>query len=165
MIEIDARSISAIRRGAFAGFTVAHVPLLSSGITAHYGEVVGDMEVLVTGAGGNQNDVADVHRVQDARFTAELDLGRTAVAGEDFVRGAVIMVKRVDGVPPRPAPLVVRQQLLNEPSWIVLRQHEGVRINEEWTVWVVRDRARVFQRLDKGSAHADNGTGLHDDSI
>jgi len=51
-------------------------------------------------------------------------LAEPAVANEHFVRGAVVMVKRVNAVAPRPAQWLAREQFLNEPSWIVLRERE-----------------------------------------
>src|ERR1039457_3237958 len=68
--------------GTFVRFAVAHVPVLAFRITAHDGEVVGGVEVFVARDGGDQNHVADVHYICDARFTAELNLGGAAVADE-----------------------------------------------------------------------------------
>ena len=97
---------ASINGRAFFEFTIAHVPVLASGISPHDLKIPARRQTLVSNTRRDNNDIPNFDRLNGSSFAAKLNLRGTAIHREHFVCGAVIMVVRVDAVTPASAPRV-----------------------------------------------------------
>src|SRR5205814_600615 len=108
----------------FVSRAVEQVPRLPAGIGAEYSQVEGGVQPFMSCAGGQHHNIARMHVRGEASVTAELDPGTPAIYNQNFVRRAVIMVIRINPVPPARTPAIGFQQSFNGTRCIARRKLE-----------------------------------------
>src|SRR6266404_6148258 len=88
----------------------AHIRVLANRIGANDDQIQARSLVLVRNAGGDHDDVTGLQLHCPAMLAAEPNADRPDDDAEDFMRGAVVVMMRVDAVAPSAAPTVALEQ-------------------------------------------------------
>src|SRR2546423_13298150 len=104
---------------AFARQTAKQIPLASIRVSSHNAKIRTRADVVMCDTRRNENDVAGADLDGLAVLAAESQSCGAIVDTERFVRRAVIMSKGIDAVPPRVAPIVLRESALENGSAIL----------------------------------------------
>lgn len=123
-------------------------------IRAHDAEIFRTAEVLVRGAGGKDRDVARSQFDLNAFRSAELHPRMSAEHAQHLVRVAVIMMERVDAVPPQSGPAVLAKFLFHAPGRIIGGQRDGTGIDQQGPFGMTGKRAVILQLNGRGSVMA-----------
>lgn len=124
--------------GGGVGGGAEEVPLLAEGVGAADEEVRGGGDAAVSGAAGEDGDVAgaDGDFTAAREFAAEDELGFAGGEGEDLVRGGVVVMEGVDAVAPGGLPAVAADELFKALCEFALAAEE-LAIEEDGQALVV----------------------------
>ena len=97
----------------FGPAAAAEIELTGGGVGADDDEVWACPQALMPGAGRKHRDVAGVQIDLHALFPAEADLGPSACDTQRLMDTRMVVHERVDAIPPKPAPTMVLEDLLD----------------------------------------------------
>ncbi len=96
----------------------------------------------------NDDDIARMHFLNNATFTAQLHSGRPAINPQHFVGSAVVMVIRVNPVAPTATPAIGGKELFKDRRWVMSSERHCHTIQEQWQPAVGKP-AIILQHLHK----------------
>ena len=135
--------------GRLAGTAPQQVPGVAVRVRAGHAEVPACAEVAVPNPGGDHHHVpGGQHRLDASPALAAQPHVR--VAREDaqhLVARGMVMVERINAVPPTPPPVPPGENLLADRRRIVARQTQHAAVDQQRQLGVVRDRAVVLQHM------------------
>ena len=117
--------------GPLARHAAKQIPVAAIRVPSDNGKIRASTDLLMSDAGWNYNYVAGMQLYISAVLATELQSRVAAVDAQRFMRGAVIMGKRIDAVSPRIRPIVATQAFFHDRSTVSVFRCECLSIHEQ----------------------------------
>jgi hypothetical protein len=110
-------------------------------------------QILMADACGNNDHISSFHMCADSYGVAQTNEGMPAVDAQDFVRGAVVMGKRIDAVTPGGSPIILGIEGFDHFRSLLAPRGDDSLVDQERQARIVRYFACIGELMTFDLAH------------